>query len=74
MKALTEAPRLARVSGGTDTPEGRTKLLGTIPLGRVVSFSNPVARLPENELTVTSAYLRMLRIWLRFLHPTRQPS
>lgn len=35
---LTLSNRLARVSGGTDTPEGRKKLLGTIPLGRVVSL------------------------------------
>ena len=29
--------RLARVVGGTDSPEARKKILETIPLGRVVS-------------------------------------
>lgn len=31
---------LAKVIGGTDTPEARKKILGTIPLGRVVSLGS----------------------------------
>lgn len=36
--AVGETAMLAKVIGGTDTPEGRKKVLGTIPLGRVVRW------------------------------------
>ena len=33
--SLITVVRLPRVLGGQDTPEGRKKVLGTVPLGRV---------------------------------------
>jgi 3-oxoacyl-[acyl-carrier protein] reductase len=44
--------KLARVLGGQDTPEGRQKILGSIPLGRMCKpedVSNMVCFLSSDE-------------------------
>ena len=46
--------RLAKVLGGVDTPEGRKKVLGTVPLGRVCQpedVANMVCFLASDEAT-----------------------
>jgi hypothetical protein len=35
IEPFSDFGRLPKVLGGNDTPEGRKKVLGTIPLGRV---------------------------------------
>lgn len=50
--AVGETAMLAKVAGGTDTPEARKKLIGTIPLGRVClpeDVANMVAFLASDE-------------------------
>lgn len=52
--AVGETQMLARVIGGTDTPEGRQKILGTIPLGRICmpeDVANMVCFLASDEAT-----------------------
>ncbi|KIW83946.1 hypothetical protein Z517_03192 [Fonsecaea pedrosoi CBS 271.37] len=50
--AVGETAMLARALGGQDTPEGREKILGTIPLGRVcqpADIANMVCFLASDE-------------------------
>lgn len=53
--------RLAKVVGGTDTPEARKKILGTIPLGRVVGFSYRVCSF--SLILQFSVNQKMSQIW-----------
>lgn len=54
---LTYLLRLARVVGGTDSPEARKKILGTIPLGRVVSVA---CLLDDTKSPVLTLLVRLL--------------
>lgn len=50
--AVGETAMLAKVIGGNDTPEGRKKVLGTVPLGRFCQpedVANMVAFLASDE-------------------------
>ena len=75
---------MAKVQGGQDTPEGRKRVLGTVPLGRACmpgksvcacrdSFAVPVQH--GHSIAKLGANLgasqRMLPTWYASLHPTR---